>query len=129
MIQPLRRVHRWSAAGLGVVLPAVFLSGLAVRAPFPQENDSLSGSDWSDSQLSKQSEPLQRLLMPDLLVYWSPIQPAGEALPQQARLLGSLHGADIRSRSFPTDGYLILYSLGHQRVVTAMPANQKEKQQ
>ncbi|MGH7595223.1 MAG: hypothetical protein ACREOI_02675 [bacterium] len=35
MIQPLRRRHRWMMAAITVILPVVFVAGLAVRKPIP----------------------------------------------------------------------------------------------
>ncbi len=82
-------------------------------------------------------EPQAPIVRPEILVYWSPSAPASEALPAEALpaealaaealpaeafLLGSLAGTRARVFDLPTpafggDGWLVLYSLGHQEVI------------
>ncbi len=42
MIQPLRRRRRWMMAAITIVLPVVFIAGLAVRKPIPATEDTPS---------------------------------------------------------------------------------------
>ena len=74
-------------------------------------------------QLSSQI-PLPK---PDVLVYWSEknIEPDKRG-PQHAFILGSFTGSAHQTLALPelalqVDGYLTLYSLGHQEVVVSTP--------
>lgn len=124
MIQPLRRTHRWVMTGLGMILPMVFLVGLAARKPVPAERQSLPGVSMPNPQLSTLLGPYKNLLAPDLTVYWSASLPPDEALPADAKLLGSLHGLQTPSFSTTSPGYLLLYSLAHQQLVAKVPVKE-----
>jgi hypothetical protein len=117
MIQPLRRTHYWATTGLGIILPMVFLAGLAARTPFPPERQSLPGVSIPNFQFSALLQPYKKLLVPDLIVYWSASQPPDGALPANAKLLGSLHGPQTLNISTISPGYLLLYSVAHQQLV------------
>ena len=116
MIQPLRQLHRHMMMALAVILPLILIAGLAVRKRFPQQNRDPLETTTFDSELSAQLKPLQSVLAPDVLVYWAPTAVDDRTLPAQARLLGSLHGIQMPHVMLP-DGFLLLYSLGHQKVV------------
>ena len=128
MIQPLRRAHYRVIIGAAIVLPIILLLGLLARRPFPQEELQFQQlNDWHEA-FKARIMPFKKILAPDLLVYWSPVIPAGQGLLLQARLLGSLHGSFARGVSLPSDGYFLLFSLAHQKVVAAVPVDRKEKQ-
>lgn len=69
--------------------------------------------------------PGPETLAPDVLVYHSASAVvAGGDLPGDALLLGSLAGLEPRRLPFPSDrsaGHLILYSLGHARLLGSTP--------
>ena len=63
---------------------------------------------------------------PDLLLYWDDRKPEGGTLSEKAILLGSLKGAKPRRlvvpQSVPSSvGYVVLFSLAHQKVIAAAP--------
>ncbi|MEM1096610.1 MAG: hypothetical protein AAGJ10_18570 [Bacteroidota bacterium] len=63
---------------------------------------------------------------PDVLAYWSETPPSAATLPDAAILLGTLAGPQSRTFMLPeaalrTEGYLILYSLGHQALLGSSP--------
>ena len=117
MIQPLRRAHQWIMAGLALVLPAIFVAGLAVRQPSPPLSASLPGRLVSTGDPSRDLRSFQKVLAPDLLVYWARTVPSGGTLPHDARLLGSLHETQGLNVSQVSGGYLLAYSLADRRVV------------
>ena len=62
--------------------------------------------------------PAEDLGEPDLLLYWAGSIPNENALPAEARLLGSFNPG--RAFALPNEnraGNLMLYSLAHQRAV------------
>lgn len=120
MIQRLRRIHRYAMTSFGVLLPAALISGLVVRRSLPQENLGFLRSSSANSQLSQLVRPYKGLPSPDTLVYWSPAASEGEALPSEVIFLGALHVDQISGDSLPSNGYLIFYSLAHQRVVAQL---------
>lgn len=69
--------------------------------------------------------PGPETLAPDVLVYHSASAAgAGGDLPEDALLLGSLAGLEPRRFSLPSDrsaGHVILYSLGHARLMGSAP--------
>lgn len=85
-------------------------------------------------------KPLRPLIKPDVLVYWTPERFSGATLPQDAHLLGRIGGTSVRRFVLPDHGplqgaaapnhagSLVLYSLGHQEVVTVavLPALRAE---
>ena len=103
----------------------------------PARLDSESGDGWRDLtpaipvrvRLREEPDgrkldyhPLEDLHKPDLLLYWSssPIEGPDE-LPEGAKLLGSLSGAQARvfelGDELEGDGRLVVYSLAHGTVV------------
>ena len=118
MIQPLRRAHQWILTGLALVLPAIFVAGLAVRQPSPPLSKSLPGRRPTAGNISETIRSFQKVLAPDLLIYWARTVPSGATLPPDARLLGSLHGTQDLDLSKVSGGYLFAYSLPDRRVVT-----------
>ncbi len=140
MIQPLRTVHCRAFVALALVLPAILFIGLGARRPLV--GPSVHASDVADagnmvwessnlwqkhairSRFYRKSErpqdiyvvlqPAQDLHEPDLLLYWLPIGPAGNALQ------GKLVGAFTPGKAFvlPLNeghaGYLVLLSPAHQ---------------
>jgi hypothetical protein len=68
--------------------------------------------------------PETAIAAPAVLVYWSPAAATEKELPAEAFLLGSLAGTRARAFDLPAaalgrDGWLVLYSLGHQQVLDA----------
>ncbi|MCI0417641.1 MAG: hypothetical protein L0312_00215 [Acidobacteria bacterium] len=117
MIQPLRRAHQGIMAGLTLVLPTIFVAGLAVRQPSPPVSESLPGRCASARNISEAMRSFQKVLAPDLLVYWARAVPSDGTLPPDARLLGSLYGTQGLDVSPVSGGYLLAYSLPDRRVV------------
>ena len=117
MIQPLRRAHQWIMTGFALVLPAIFVAGLAVRQPSPPLSASLPGRHVSTGDASGKLRSFQKALAPDLLVYWARTVPSGLTLPHDARLLGSLDQTQGLNVSEVSGGYLVAYSLADRRVV------------
>jgi hypothetical protein len=111
MIQPLRRAHRVTFIGLAVVLPVVFVAGLAVRGPLPPServSDRITFTLPTGTEMVADSRDLwgAGVDAPDPLVYWND------------RLLGSLSQARREGLRLPaTNGSLILYSLGWRKQV------------
>ena len=116
MIQPLRRAHQWIITGLALILPVIFVAGLAVRQPSPLSG-SLPGRRPPPGNISEAIGSFQKVLAPDILVYWVGTAPSDSTLPPDARLLGSLHGAQGLELSQVSSGYLLAYSLPDRRVV------------
>ena len=117
MIQPLRRAHQWIMTGFALVLPAIFVAGLAVRQPSPPLSASLPGRRPTAGNISETIRSFQKVLAPDLLIYWARTVPSGATLPPDARLLGSLHGTQSLNFSQVSGGYLLAYSLADRWVV------------
>lgn len=142
MIAKLRARHRWMSAlmgvvslgGLGVALASRVAPPVMPTLPAPVSAAALPAGPplsvdealWTGASIrtARYAEavvlsPLEPLRMPDPLVYLAASAPAGEALPQGARLLGSL--SDAANQPFPVpanaQGHLIVYSLAHDRVV------------
>lgn len=70
----------------------------------------------------------QKVLAPDLQVYWARAVPSDATLPPDARLLGSLYGAQDLDVSPVSGGYLLAYSLPDRRVVATVPVSQEARQ-
>ena len=66
---------------------------------------------------------LKTIQEPDLLLYWSSEPSEDSSLPTQAHLLGSLANTGVTRFPAPahmmTNGYLLIYSLGHQEVISS----------
>ncbi|HEU0007476.1 MAG TPA: hypothetical protein VFS12_15940 [Terriglobia bacterium] len=120
MIQPLRRAHQWIMTGLALILPVIFVAGLAIRQPSPPLSGFLPGRRPPPRSISEAIGSFQKVLAPDLLVYWVRTAPSDSTLPSDARLLGSLHGAQGLELSQVSSGYLLAYSLPDRRVVAYM---------
>jgi hypothetical protein len=125
MIQPLRRAHRWIMSGLALVLPAIFVAGLAVRQPSPPAAEVLPAGCFSAGHPVEELRSFEKVLAPDLLVYWARTAPSGATLPPDARLLGPLHGTQSLNVSQVSGGYLLAYSLADRRVAAHVPLAQK----
>lgn len=140
MIQPLRNWHRWTFEVLGILLPIVFLAGLAARPSGTKSTSlppALSGqkifetaSAWKNHSITTtlftdgpavllQLEPAARLVSPDLLLYWSSEPaPTADGIESNATLLGSFEPG--RRYLLPREakrGRLLLYSLAHRKLV------------
>ncbi|MFO0688104.1 MAG: hypothetical protein U0900_05310 [Myxococcota bacterium] len=64
--------------------------------------------------------PRRPLDHPELLLYWVPGAFAGDALPEDARLLGLLTGTHAQRFALPAKaGSLVLYALGHGAIVAS----------
>lgn len=120
--------------GLGVALAARVPPPVMPTLPAPLAASArpagapLSSSDtlWTGAALRTERfpellllSPLEPLRVPDPLLYFSATAPEGEALPEHARLLGAVSDAPEQPFPLPAEaqGHLILYSLGHDRVV------------
>ncbi|MBM3804791.1 MAG: hypothetical protein FJW26_21080 [Acidimicrobiia bacterium] len=119
MIQPIRRAHRWTIAGLALLLPALLTASLSVRERHPIE-DPISVGAEPPPALGKTLQTFERELAPDLLIYWSSSLPSDDQLPAGAVFLGALHGARFRQVPPPSHGYFLLYSLAHRRLVSSV---------
>jgi hypothetical protein len=145
MIQPLRTVHRRVFVLLAVVLPAILLVGLEARHPggrlgvaaaqLPASTQLLRKSDtlWKKHKIRSEFystsdhpeniyvvfQPVQELNEPDLLLYWASNTPQGNALPSDARLVGSYRTkqAFVLPLNSERSGYLVLFSLAHHTVI------------
>ena len=148
MIAKLRRRHRFLLIGLAPIALGVLVSALAARAPTPRvaalpvvaavaeggavlwEREDLFPS-WPARVTGRagrviELKALRPLIRPDVLVYWTPTAKAGLAtLPEDAHLVGRIDGTTVQRFPLPAhgrpvpDGALVLYSLGHQEVVTS----------
>ncbi len=151
MILALRRRHFWWSVVLGVTLPPLYLALVpAAQGEHPAgaaaDRDSLGRQPVGPTVVLLR-EPLveaERLAspgetpaairilsggdpaIPDLLAYWAPTPGDGSGLPPDARLLGVLRGSGTRILPVPQPdmmqgGYLVLYSLGWNRLVASVP--------
>ena len=158
MIRPLRRRHRMMVCALGVLLPVAFGAGIAARRPVPvvaSVPPEFAGraSDfgtvvWTKTDLwpgqriitSLRSDDagfvavelmFRDVVKPDVLVYWAAgKETAGDALPDNARLLGAL--SNRSPLPIPADvcgeaGRFVLYSLTDHEVVAASKSFVVEK--
>lgn len=140
MIQPLRNYHRWIFEGLGVVLPIIFLAGLAVRPSATQSASAAtpiagkkiveSTGAWKnhiitttlysdDSGVSFRLQPVSSLNQPDLLLYWSAdTVPPTSGFGENATLLGAFEVNRLyKLPAGSKGGSLLLYSLAHRQLV------------
>jgi hypothetical protein len=144
MIQPLRVAHRRAFVGLAVVLPAILLIGLGARTsrpgdgvlipdvPAPANVVRASSNLWQNhtihSTFYSRSDRLQEvdvvlqsaqdLNSPDVLLYWADNAPQGNALPGDAKLVGSFRNgkAFLIPLNEERTGYLVLFSSAHKSV-------------
>lgn len=153
MIAPLRRRHRVMVTFLLIAVPVGLVLALSARPTLPIMEElpgalaggpNARGADvegydvfgeigvaargyQTASGAVLELEPAEPLARPDVLVYWS-AEAAGDRLPDGALLLGVLSDR-ARTYAVPAaaagrEGFLVLYSLGHQEVVAsgAVPA-------
>ena len=149
MILELRRRHRLAASILVVLGPVLVIAAVLVRQRTPLAPQTLVVEpaasqrtlDFAGLHVSLEiwrataAEPAaylararatEPLRLPDPLLYWSPTAPAADRLPGGAILVTPV-GADLAPNSWaPPDrpgasGYLILYSLAHDRVAGSTP--------
>ena len=131
MIQPLRRYHRRAFLVLAVVLPVVFVAGLAARrnTPPPKIEAMLLAASSGNGKKFKypimvwSDPPKARLIatrpfvVPDALVYWSKQSPQENSLPAGAVFLGRLDPALTYQIPGPAPGYFVIYSPAQQAVL------------
>jgi len=142
MIQPLRRAHRAIFFALGIVLPVLFIAGLASRhAPLssvgPVEDKLVQRNEGTEFVLSVGSSksvvrlienkkggpereflaiPDSGFLVPDVFVYWSETPP-GASISPNARLLGKLGRRELYRIPARSSGYFVLYSVAQNEVL------------
>jgi hypothetical protein len=149
MIRPLRRRHRVMIAGVALVVLPLFVAALASRnLPGPMdrvpevllrqpglgavvaETEDLWAGLGVAARVGGDVLELRtgaELPRPDVLLYWSPeAVEVGAALPDRARLVGSLAGNGPERFILPAEasggtGFLVLYSLAHQELFAAAP--------
>jgi|SRR6516162_4934170 len=152
MIRPLRRRHRVIVFALTITLPAAFAVGIASRSEVPTSKSGAPGLHaeihgqieiwrrndlWAkkaiqtrllrispDSrQLVVALQAIDRIVRPDLLVYWTPGEPKTlNSLPEDSFLLGSFEQSAPTPFTLPEPakkqtGVLVLYSLADQEIV------------
>jgi hypothetical protein len=154
MIHPLRSVHRLIFATWILVLPAVFIGGLLSRHHWPaaastppkklsqgellisEKSETAGDLRYEARLLTVPSLPNARAveivskasaLSPDVLVYWSASRP-GSNLPASAQLLGPY--LPQQQTRLPSEangtGFVILYSLAQQRIVSSFPLGNRQ---
>lgn len=142
MIQPLRKMHRFTFFALGLALPTLFLAGLvsrpaALSASNPSERISIRpdrGAAFSlndgasksmvrliEGRKNGQAREFQIIsdpsfLAPDVFVYWSETSPE-KSLSPSAVLLGRLASDKRYESPTPAPGYFVLYSVAQEEVV------------
>ncbi len=149
MIRRLRRAHLVATIGLIAFVPALVFTAVSARSaatvvdptPLPvgdpaslaitliDTTHTVNGvnvfaivtTDQERQRLVLELVPERALRLPDLLVYWS----TGTTV-DTGHLLGSLRGAQRVAFALPSeaaeqDAQIIVYSLGHQEVVSAFP--------
>lgn len=143
MIRPLRSAHRRTFYVLAVIAPVIFVLGLVKREPRPFNVLSVGVTgEWAGipdrlmTTISREDDAdwlYVRLLrvqdVPDLLLYYSArpysTNPAASGeLPQDAVLVCPA-SASARFRLPAKHGTLVLYSLGHRKVVDQWPVEVK----
>jgi hypothetical protein len=133
MIQPLRSAHRRIFCAIAIVVPFVFLAGLVDREPQSATATSTTRDvaanavRWSSGLIATETVKrdgdfslivhiVQPLHAPDPLFYCSAEAVPATHLPADAVLLGPAQ--DNAWFTLPCRrGHLILYSLGHQKVI------------
>jgi hypothetical protein len=146
MIQSLRKMHRTIFFALGIALPVVFISGLALRhAPLfiarPAEDKFAQRKAGTEFVLNRGSSkfrvrllenakggaereflviPDSRFLTADVFVYWSEAQPAASLSPD-AKLLGKLGPGELYRIPSGFGGYFVLYSVAQNEVLGSVP--------
>jgi hypothetical protein len=91
----------------------------------PRIEAELLGSTQDGEPAAVQVTPVEDPAIPDLLLYWGPTAGDGAALPADATLLGTMRGSLPQTMALPEagprGGYLVLYSMGWGRVMSATP--------
>ena len=143
MIAGLRRRHRWMVVGIGVVTFVVMIASLSARSepvvvesgpPPPTSSWTAFGPAGLVKVLRERERGREWLLVergrglaePDALLYWAPAA-GGPELPADAVLVGPLSDPGIRTYDLPEgedSSVLLLYSLGHRRVLDSLPISQ-----
>jgi len=140
MIRPLRTAHRLAFYGMAVLLPAVLIAGLTAR-PSSHVSEVSASQRALSARLVRQSEGLWKkhpirsefyrdadktsvllvpkgsLNEPDVLVYWVVSPPTEQSLPDNAQLLGPFVPGHPVPVTAERDGYLILFSLPHNKIL------------
>ncbi len=131
MIQPLRTYHRRTFLVLAVVLPVIFVAGLAARRKTPPPKteamllatSSGNGKKFSYPILIWSDFPKVRLVaikplaLPDALVYWSNETPARSDLPAGSIFLGRMDPALTYQLPSAAPGFLVIYSPAQKAVL------------
>ncbi|MEP7272336.1 MAG: hypothetical protein ABI882_12600 [Acidobacteriota bacterium] len=150
MIYSLRKWHRRAMLTLAVVLPTLLILGLMARPSFPRVSKlpdepsqpgiraklhNLPGAElrvfFEKISNGKESgllylAPAREITEPDVLVYWDE-QGTSDGVPgENAVLLGSLKGSQVRRLIVPksvpdSSGFLLLYSNAHRKVISVSP--------
>jgi hypothetical protein len=147
MIQPLRKIHRYSFFLLALVLPCLFVLAVAMRPPVLLLDQSVAHSlpvapvvqfqavvsgrhvmlslhrlpDTTSTRYVLQSDHPE-IPLPELLLYSSSSQP-GEKLPSDSQLLSSikLDRPFVVSSRISAPAQLVLYDAAHQLVLASAP--------
>lgn len=135
MIQPLRDAHRRSFYLLGAILPLIMIVGIAQREPQTLAAPAVRSADvtvWpsglvatrierSGGTASVQLGIRQPLRRPDPLLYFTKNAGSFETqIPKDALVLGAPRDG-VSYPLPPMHGQLVLYSLGHQKVIDRLP--------
>ena len=157
MIRPLRQRHRVMVLALTATLPVAFAFGIATRREVPATRAATAGPFaearnqgelWTRDDLWEKKAiktrllsvgpgtghlaielvSMDRIVLPDLLVYWVPGEPRIEnSLPDNAFLLGSFEQSSLAPLALPDPakkqtGALVLYSLADHEVAALSKA-------
>jgi hypothetical protein len=152
MVRHLRQRHRAIVLALTIALPTAFAVGIASRQEVPISRSAVPGflaethnqtQVWSRADLwegkaintrllkiepgsgllAVELKPKERIVRPDVLVYWVPGElKIHDSLPSDAFLLGSFEQAQptplaLPERTLTQGGALALYSLADQEVI------------
>ena len=151
MIRPLRQRHRVMMFALTVIIPAGFAVGIATRREVPTSRVAASGHFaearsqselWSrddlwekkaihtrllsvgpGQQLAVELASADRIVRPDVLLYWFPGErKIQDSLPDDAFLLGSFDASNPIPLTLPAEagkqtGVLALYSLADHEII------------
>lgn len=131
MIRSLRRRHRVMTTAIAIILPLLFMAGIAARKAIPRMEipPALAPAEekfselifrksnfWPEldiaarvfadsippSRLAVELHPQRYLKIPDILVYWSETPAsAGDKMPESAYLIGTLAGTEQRRFPLP----------------------------
>ena len=152
MIQPLRKVHRAVFLILGIVLPVLFLSGLAARhAPLPsiprtedrlERSNVTGGTEFVMNSGSTELKvrlienaisgtirefgliPDSEFVAPDVFVYWS-LTKTESSIGADAKLLGKFGSCEQYRIPTGQGGYFVLYSVAQNQVLGSIAVGAK----